>query len=445
MRAFVRCLIVPCAAYLLAACASSAKLAEQSNEALARGDVRKAYDRALSAVEKDPANQGARAAYDAASRSVAADLRQRVVALAVADTQGAADLALELRRIRLEVVRHQSSLETAPDYERAERTILASAARAHYRMGDDAMATHRPKSAVDEFTRAQRYDDGSSDVAARLDAAFKAAVAHVWVLPFADGVDAPGLSQDVDLVLRDELSRRVNGDFRFTRFVNAIDLNVSDVVTRNLSHGTALILAARAGADRVIVGRIFGLRADNSQREVTLPLYHRVERKDSTGATVVRWDESSLKLVTRERQVTVRYEFDVLEVATGAVLAHRAEKGEARVRVAWSDYRPGDDVDRYALLPPDVRKSDPGRARKVDAQWRDHMGSWSVEDVLRQSRDQRSRSRYSSRYRGEFYGDTRQRPVWLGEVPTENDLAYVALRDIWRPVLVTLRELDARD
>ena len=78
MRSSVRRLFVPGLALVLVACASSAKLARQSDEALARGDLRKAYDRARSAIEKDPQNQDARGAYAAASRLVKDLIRERV-------------------------------------------------------------------------------------------------------------------------------------------------------------------------------------------------------------------------------------------------------------------------------------------------------------------------------------------------------------------------------
>jgi hypothetical protein len=35
--------------------------------------------------------------------------------------------------------------------------------------------------------------------------------------------------------------------------------------------------------------------------------------------------------------------------------------------------------------------------------------------------------------------------VWLGELPAESDLAFVALDDAWRDVFAGLKELDARD
>lgn len=447
MRAFVHRLIVPALTLVVLSCASSAKLAKQSDEALAKGDLRRAYARALSAIEKDPQNQAARSSYAAASQMVAFDLRQRVVALAAADTQEAANLALELRRIRVEVARHQFPLDAAPAYDNAERAILTGAARAHYARGVEAMSARRPKAAVDEFTSTTRYDERFADVAVRLDDARRAATARVALLPFTDGIGVPGLAQEIGDAVRVELNRRAGGEFRFTQFISADEIERSMTVAqlRSLRRDDALAVGQRVGATAVVVGRFLGVRASNSQRELTTPLYRRVESKDDKGVVTVRWDESTLKIVTLARDVTVQYDFDVLDVASGAVLAHYEQPAHARVRVAWTDFRSEKEFDRYALLPPDVRKADPKRARQVDAEWRDHMGSWDLQDLLRQSRDERARSRYSSRYRGEFYGDTQARPVWMGELPSENELAFVALHGTWRAVLAVLKELDVKD
>ncbi len=450
MRSYsrVHLLLISCFVLALASCAGPAKLARQSDEALARGDVRTAYDRALRAIEKDPMNQPARDAYTAASRQVAADYRRRVLALASADTLAAADLALEARAFRLDVAHHGTAPESTPDYDTAEQAILATAARVHYRHGRADMAAHLPKAAVDEFNAVRRYDDDYADVAARLDAAFRAATARVVLMPFVDEVGVRGLSQEIGGIVQDQLAQRAPRELRFTQVLGADQLESVMTVAqaRDLGRADAVALARRAGADWIVLGRVRGLRSSTSQHDLTMPLYHRVEEKDDKGVTIVRWEESSLRVVTREREVTVQYDFDVLSTKSGAVLAHHEEPAHAVARVAWTDYRPEEHCDRYALLPPDVRSSDPDRARAVDAQWREQMGSWEVRDLLQRARDQHERSSWSVRYRGDFYGvDTRQRPVWLGALPGEDDMAFVALHDAWRPVLATLKELDSKD
>ena len=429
-----------------AACASSAKLARQSDESLAKGDLREAYDRALRAVEKDPQLQAARASYTAASTRVDADYRARILATATGDALAAADLALDHRAFRLEVARHQTAREAVPDYDATEQAILSGAARLYYRRGDEAMAAGRPKVAVGEFTTAARYDDRFEDVAMRVEEARRAATVRVALMPFADRVGIPGLAQEIADTVQRQIEQRGGREFRFTEIVSAADIerNMTVAELRNLRPDDLAGVAGRVGANWIVTGRIGGLRSTDAERTVRFPLYHRFDQKDSTGVVTSRWDEVALPVQSRQRDVTVQYDLDVIDAATGVVLAHRDRSAQVVARVVWTDFIAEQPYDRYALLPPDVRKADPRRARVVDGQWRDELGSWDLGDFLRQSRDQRARSRYSSRYRGEFYANTRETPAWFGELPGEQDLAFVALRDVWRDVFGALEELDAK-
>ena len=71
---------------LLGGCASPAKLAERSHDALAAGDLRKAYEMARRALEKDPSHPDARSAFGAAATRIAIDYRTRIGRLAPIDT-----------------------------------------------------------------------------------------------------------------------------------------------------------------------------------------------------------------------------------------------------------------------------------------------------------------------------------------------------------------------
>jgi hypothetical protein len=446
MPTLVRHLALVGIALALSSCANAAKLAKQSQESLAKGDLRKAYDRGLRAVEKDPLNQSARDAYHAASTRVAADYRARVVAAAAGDTIAAANLALEYREFRLEVAHHETQLDAAPDYDRAERAILTGAARAYYARGQSAMDAHRPKIAVDEFQAVRRYDDNYRDVASQLAEARRQATARVALLPFTDRIGVPGLSQDIADTVQRQVSRRANDEFRFTEIVSAGELerNMTVAESRSTRLEDAIEAGRRVGATMIVVGRFRSLRSNASQRTTRFPLYHRVERKDSTGVVTSHWETLTLPVVTRQRDVSVLFEVDVVEVATGAVLAHREQTPQAIARVAWTDFTAEEHYDRYNLLPPDLRAADPKRAKAADTDWRATMGSWDLKDFMRRSRDQRTRARYSSRYRGEFYENTRETPAWLAELPSENEMVFVALHEVWREVLAALKDLDSK-
>ena len=441
-----RILLLIGAALIVASCAGPAKLARQSDEALAKGDVRKAYDKALRAVEKDPMNAAARSAYDAASRRVAEDFKARVRALAAADSLGAADLALEFRGFRGSVAAHGSALVPDDAYESDEARLLGTAARTHYRYGRASLSSKRPKEAWREFELCRRYD-GWADFERLQAKAFDAAVTRVAVFPFEDGIRVPGLSQEVAGQIDRELARR-GGEMRFTMLVDPEKVTGTMTVAQanGMSREAAIALGRRIGADRIVVGRFGGMRSNNGLKDMTLPIYRRVETKDETGASVTRWDEATLRVVTREREVTVNWGFDVLDTRSGAVVEHRELPTNTAARVVWTDFRPVGDCDRYALLPPDVRSKDSARARQVDGQWDERVGTWKLAELLKRAQNDRGRTRWSKDYRHEFRGvDSRRRPVWLAELPGEDDLAFVALDDAWRPVLATLRDLDAKD
>jgi hypothetical protein len=435
------------AAMVLASCAGSAKLARQSDEALAKGDVRKAYDRALRAIEKDPLNAAARSSYTAASRRVADDYKFRVRALAVEDSLGAAGLALEFRDFRGTVAHNGTLLVPDEAYEADETRLMRTAARTHYELGRASMAARRPKEAWREYEACMHFD-GWADCEKQQLRAHKAATTRVALFPFEDGARVPGLTQEVAAQVERELFSRAGAAFRFTQLVEPE--NITGIMTvsqaSRMNRGDALTLGGKVGADRVLVGRIAGLRSNNELKLMTIPIYRKVQYKDATGATLVRWDESTLHVITRERQVTVNWDFDVMDVKSGSVLAHRAVPSVTAARVVWTDFRPDGDCDLYSLLPPDVRRSDTVRAKRVDSEWDERCGTWTLPDLLRKSRDARVRITWSKEYRGDFRGvDTRRRPVWLGELPGEDDLAFVALDGAWRPVLATLQELDERD
>lgn len=439
--------LAPIALALLAAsCAGPSRLARQSSQALAEGDLHKAYDRALRAVEKDPMNADARAAYTAASGRVAEDYRGRVRALAAADTMEAADLTLQFQDFRLEVARHGSPLPADPAYDAFEHRVRTVAGRSAFNAGRAAMLVHHPKEAWRDFDTCRRYAPDYPDLERQLGQAYSRALATVAVLPFADGIHVAGLSQDVSATMADQLAQRAPNAFQFTKLVDfgAIQNRITVADAENGPRDPAGIARA-LGADRVVTGRFDGMRSTTDLQYLQLPIYRRIEGKDDQGNAVVRWEESTLRLLTRQRDVTVQYDYDVVDARTGAVIAHHAEPVQASARVVWTDFIPRGDCDTYTLVPPDMQRDDPDRARHQQQQWSERMGSWTLPALLQRSRDDRLRLRWSTRYRGDFYGDTRQRPVWLAELPGDDDMAFVALHDAWRSVFATLKDLDQQD
>ena len=77
-------------------------------------------------------------------------------------------------------------------------------------------------------------------------------------------------------------------------------------------------------------------------------------------------------------------------------------------------------------LQPDLLISQ--HSRRIDAR------RAKARHVAREGRDHQQQRR-----------DSRKHPVLCGELPSEEDMAYLAYEDLWRPVLAALKDLDAKD
>jgi hypothetical protein len=93
---------------LMTGCAGPAKLAERSEDQLVAGDHWKAWNTAIRALDKAPANDRARAAARAASASISSDWQRRITAIAAEDSIAAAEQVLELASFRAGAARYGS-------------------------------------------------------------------------------------------------------------------------------------------------------------------------------------------------------------------------------------------------------------------------------------------------------------------------------------------------
>lgn len=441
-----RALALAVVALALASCATPSRLAKQSNEAIAKGDLAKAYDRAVRAVEKDGGNAEARTAYERASELFAAEKRAAVRARAAADSLGAAEAAREYARFRSEVVAHGASTRDDARWSADETLLYRTGASTWYRRGREALAARRPKAAWRAFGECRRFLDGWADAPEQQQRAFRQASVRVAVMPFTDGVSVPGLALETHERTAEGLAAAEDG-FTFTQVVprDSVDAALTLADARSLSRDAAMAAGRRLGAQRVVIGRFLGLRSSSDSRERTIPFVRRVEVRDAEGVTHVKWEEGQLAIVRRSRDVRLQTEFEVVDVRTGATVLKKVVPGESFAEVAWTDFRPEGDCAAYHLIAPDLRKADPARAKKADAAWKDAAGDWALPRFLEQAQKHRDRARYERGYRSEFLRDTRSRPVWLGELPGEDELAFCALATLDRPVVAALEELDARE
>lgn len=432
-------------ALLAGACASPSKLARQSDRALEKGDVDKAYDRALRAIQKDGHNAEARAAYDHASDALATQLRSRIRFKANAgDSLGAAESALEYSHFRADVLVNGSQVHDDAAWGGDEARLYRTAAQTWYRRGRDAMAAAHPKTAYRAFADCRRFLPGYADAAKLQDVSFRRAARRAAVVPFADAIGVRDLALETHERTATQVEGAARGQLTFTTVLPAdsVEAGLTLSAARNMTREDAIAAGRRLGVNYVVFGRFSGLRSSTDTREFSQPVIHRVDVPDTSGHTRVVDRQVDIRVITRSRTVRTQTDLEVIDVKNGVAVAKRTIPNELYASVIWTDYRPEGDCSRYMLMSPESRKADATRARQVDSRWRETAGSWSLPALLERSKNDHDRARYKHDYRGEFYGDTRSRPVWLGELPSDDELAFAAVHDVWKPVFEMLQDVD---
>jgi len=143
-----------------------------------------------------------------------------------------------------------------------------------------------------------------------------------------------------------------------------------------------------------------------------------------------------------ERRVWVKYDFSILDTHDGKILLTRGDEVPAEAIVVWTDYEPVGESNSYALYTAEMQKAHPEAVKVIDGRWRQCAGGWKLSAFLERARDEHRHTRYRPEDRQAFYDFSSEHPVFLGELPPEGDLAFVALDRVWEPLLAALRELD---
>jgi hypothetical protein len=437
---------MPLLAVLLVSCATAKKFAERSEQELAAGQTDKAYQSALIAYRRDPHDPKVRDALSNAANARIGEWRHRVHNVAVMDTLAAARQSLDLTAFRREVTSYGVTVREDAAYDREEAIIRRAAAAGEFRDGVGAMRARQPKIAYGHFELAERFLPTYRDVGKRKADALNAATTRVAILPFEDQAGSPGLSRRLsDLVYAEAQKRLGPSDLVFTRFLtpdqvySRMTVNELDDLTRD----KAIALGRRIGADRVVWGRCYAPNASTNTNRYRETIWRREEVKDTSGTTV-RYTDTQFGAVQRERQVSVKYETEVIDVETGDAVSRREGVQEAKARTFYTDFRPNGNFDAYCLVPPDMKQRDPDRARRVESGWHDTFGSWTLPKALECTRNSSGRSRYSNSWRQEFVSDTWGHPFYLDDLPPESELISIAFDPVWQPVLAAIQEQDDR-
>ncbi len=429
---------------LALSCAGPNKLAQQSEKAYSQGELEKAYQKAAHALRKDPENQRARAAMTQVSTRLMNERTVEIRGLAARDTVAAAKRSLELDRFRDELAGYHIVLPPDPDFDRDEAAIRLGAAGIVYAQAVEDLEGGAPKRAYDEFQGAQEFAPRYRDVARRIQEAYDDALPRVAFFPFANETDLAALSKGfADRAYAELLRRTKSSDFRFTellpreRVYQAVPIDMLDHVRPR----QAARIGRDLGVDRVIVGRFYGMRSNTDTGKFTQTVYHKIADKDSSGATRERYVERTIDVLTRDRDLSVGYEYSVVDVQDGAVITGNSGTLHASAHAVYTSGPVGGDNDDYCLVPPDVKRQDPERANRVEAEWGNRCGDWKLTDLIARSRKERSRG-YESRYQDDWVLRSNGRAVFLGDVPSEGELVKLAFGQVWEPLAHTLKELD---
>ena len=432
------------AASVALSCAGPNKLAQQSEKAYGQGEMEKAYQKAARALRKDPENRRARNAMTQAAAKIMEDRMAEIRGIAARDTVLAAERSLDLDSFRQELIDYRVVLSPDSSFDRDEAAIRHGAAGIQYRRGLEDLEGLYPKRAYDEFRLTQALEPGYRDVERRIEQAYDGALPSIALLPFANQTDLPALSKGFTDRAYAELERRTQPpEFRFTDFVPRE--RVYDAVPVSLlergNRREAARLGRELGADRVIVGRFYGMRTSANTGNFTQTIFRKTEDKDEKGSSRERYVAHTIDIVTRDRELSVGFEYQVLGVDEGTLVGAFTGTMSASAHAIFTSSPVDGDCDDYCLVPPEMKNSDPDRAKRIESDWEDHCGDWKLVELLKRARRE-GRSAYGSRYDDASRTRSDGRAFFLGELPSEADLANLAFGQVWEPLLRTLRDLD---
>ncbi len=429
----------------VASCAGPSKLTGQSERSLARGETERAYEKAAEALRKDPEYEPARRALRAAATVKAGAGAERIAALAAAsDTVAAGRAILDLDAFRAELAGYRVTL--APDSALAgrERTIRRAAARRLVDQADEAERSGRPRVAYDVLAMVRALAPDYPGLDEREEAWYAEAVHRIAILPITNQTGTPGLERELTEAAYREAGDRIRPEnFPFTQIIRRDEVrsHVTLEEARDLDKTDAIEIGRRIGADLVVRGRLYALDTDSRSRTWEGSIYRRTAARDSSGGREERYAEIPLTVVSRSRRVSLRFEFEIRETERGSVVARHDAPYHVTARVIDTSYRAEGDCDDFVLIPPAMKRADARGAETRDRAWKESCGSWELPAFLEMARKEGRRS-YKPSMRGEFHGDTERRPVVLGDLPPVEELALVALRGAWEPMVDALRRVE---
>ena len=429
----------------LVSCAGPAKLARKSQEQLAEGQVKKAYETALKAVRKDPYNEAAHAALgDAGAALMASELRT-LRSTVLVDTVAAAEVALRMGTIREETAPYGVSLPLDSLAAAQEDAVRSGAARVFLGLGDEQMSAGYPKAAHGHYLAAHRFEPGSDEVDSRLRQSYDAAVDRVLVAPVSAEIRTPIDREALSDRMYEELAAYAADDLRFTELLGRGEAweSMLSLPPSRFTRDRAIRMTRDAGASRMVWLRIYGDRVASHSEAFTGTLYHKVKRERADGSDVLVWEEVPFRAGMQDIWASVALECEVYDVADDRVVARRTAERGAGLRALRCDSGFPGDPDDYALYTPAMESADKRRCRELREAWSESMGSLSVADFIKQANATPKAIAFGrSKHYGRASRNNRAYDIYYGSPPAEALLIGNALQDSWREAAAALQESD---
>ena len=453
MRSRTGILTMMAAALVLAGgCASSGKLAKQSQEQLAGGDTRKAYETALRAVAKNPYDTSALAALKASAQELLRHDGNRFRSLLVAaDTTEAAEISLGMVAIRHTVARAGVTLVPDPQVAADERKARHAVAMRAALEGHDRFQEGNPKEACYSYAEARRLEPEETQWAAAFEEARVAATDRVLLLPYACDTRAPIDSRVLSDDMLASVTRFAEANLEFTELADPGDSwtrlssgNGRD--GRSVTHEAAVRMGQKNEATRVAWARIHGDRIESHSETRPEVLYQRVTFPTLDGTIATRWIPVPVLVRVEDRWVSVALECEVYSVADDRVVVRRTTDHGAGLRiVSVITPLPGVPGD-WALHTPEQWNSDKKACDARANQWRNAYGTLSVDQLAQYARGSGRSNATTVTLRGARHGQAarlgRDYAVCYGSLPGESALMAAALGEAWKELAAVLAESD---
>jgi hypothetical protein len=274
----------------------------------------------------------------------------------------------------------------------------------------------------------------------RIRRSFELGTVRIAILPFDDDTGVPGLAGEVASWMRGQISTNMSPrKYPFVKFVPG-DAIAASAGSGRMTREEAIHVGRSLGAKRVVWGRLHGLHSDTRTDTWRDRVFKKVSARDSSGTWRTYYDEAFVETVSREREVQVAWEFEVIDTDDEKPLAAREGTEAVTARSIYTAFDPRGDCRDYCLTPPDWKSARADECKDAESRWKRRYGDWSVAGYLEAARGKREFA-YSRDDRERFVNAGR--PAVCNGLPPAGDLAFLALKDVANPVWDALKGLEA--